>query len=78
MSRDETRNRRQPDEPRLLQLKQYEANITEVTAEETGRLTRGEGEPPAAGQRSLDSASRALGVPLTVKRVCKRVSGDRR
>ena len=73
VSREETSNRRPAISPALARLQQYEAYIKKVTPGETGRLTPGEGETPAALRRRLGAAAKALGVQLTVKRVGDRV-----
>ena len=51
MSRDETSSRRPAVSPALARLKQYQGYIKKVTAGETGRLTPGRGETPAAVRR---------------------------
>ena len=73
MSREEASNRRPAVDPALLRLRQYEGYIKKVPAGETGRLTPGRGETPAAVRRRLGAAAKALGVKLTVKRVGERV-----
>ena len=71
--REEASNRRPAVNPALARLKQYQAYIKKVPAGETGRLTPGKGETPAAVRRRLGAAANALGVKLTVKRVGDRV-----
>ena len=71
--REETSNRRPAVNPALARLQQYEGYIKKVPAGETGRLTPGKGETPAAVRRRLGAAANALGVKLTVKRVGDRV-----
>ena len=73
MSREETSNRRPAGNPVLARLKQYQGYIKKVSAGDTGRLTPGKGETPAAVRRRLGAAAKALGVQLTVKRVGDRV-----
>ena len=73
VSRDETSSRRPAVNPALLRLKQYQGYIKKVPAGETGRLTAGKGETPAAVRRRLGAAAKALGVQLKVKRVGDRV-----
>ena len=73
VSREEASNRRPAVDPALLRLRQYEGYIKKVPAGETGRLTPGRGETPAAVRRRLGAAAKALGVKLTVKRVGERV-----
>ena len=70
VSRDETSNRRPAANPALAQ---YQGYIKKVPAGETGRLTPGKGETPAAVRRRLGAAAKALGVQLKVKRVGDRV-----
>ena len=70
VSRDETSSRRPAVNPAL---KQYQGYIKKVPAGETGRLTPGKGETPAAVRRRLGAAAKALGVQLKVKRVGDRV-----
>ena len=55
--------------PTLARLRQYQGYIKKVPAGETGRLTPGKGETPAAVRRRLGEAAKALGVQLKVKRV---------
>ena len=69
VSREEVNRRRSAVSPALLRLKQYQSYIKKVPAGETGRLTPGKGETPAAVRRRLGAAAEALGVQLTVKRV---------
>ena len=69
MSRDEASNRRPAVSPTLLRLKQYQGYVNKVPIGETGRLTPGKGETPAAVRRRLGAAAKALGVQLTVKSV---------
>ena len=71
--REEASNRQPGVNPALLRLKQYEGYIKKVPAGETGRLTPGKGETPAAVRRRLGAAAKALGVQLKVKRVGDRV-----
>ena len=73
MSREETSSRRPAVNPAGAWLKQYQGYIKKVPAGETGRLTPGTGETPAAVRRRLGAAAKALGVQLTVKRVGDRV-----
>ena len=73
VSREEASNRQPSLNPALLRLKQYEGYIKKVPAGETGRLTPGKGETPAAVRRRLGAAAKALGVQLKVKRVGDRV-----
>ncbi len=73
VSREETSSRRPTVNPALARLKQYQGYIQKVPAGETGRLTAGKGETPAAVRRRLGAAAKALGVPLKVKRVGDRV-----
>lgn len=73
MSREETSGRRQAANPALARLRQYQGYIKKVPAGETGRLTPGKGETPAAVRRRLGAAAKALGVQLKVKRVGDRV-----
>ena len=73
VSREEASNRQPALNPALLRLKQYQGYIKKVPAGETGRLTPGKGETPAALRRRLGAAAKALGVQLTVKRVGGRV-----
>ena len=73
VSRDETSSRRPAVNPALAQLKQYQGYIKKVPAGETGRLTPGQGETPAAVRRRLGAAAKAIGVQLKVKRVGDRV-----
>ena len=67
--REEASNRRSAVGPALAQLRQYQGYVKKVTVGETGRLTPGKGETPAAVRRRLGAAARALGVQLTMKRV---------
>ena len=67
--REEASSRRPAVNPALARLKQYQGYIKKVPAGETGRLTPGKGETPAAVRRRLGAAANALGVKLTVKRV---------
>ena len=69
VSREETSSRRPAINPAVARLKQYQGYIKKVPAGETGRLTPGKGETPAAVRRRLGAAAKALGVQLTVKRV---------
>ena len=71
--REEASDRRPAVNPALARLKQYQGYIQKVPAGETGRLTAGKGETPAAVRRRLGAAAKALGVPLKVKRVGDRV-----
>ena len=73
VSRGETRSKRPEVSPALARLKQYQGYIKKVPAGETGRLTPGKGETPAAVRRRLGAAATALGVQLKVKRVGDRV-----
>ena len=73
VSREETSNRRPAANPAIARLKQYQGYIKKVPAGETGRLTPGKGETPAAVRRRLGAAAKALGIKLTVKRVGDRV-----
>ena len=73
VSREEASNRRSAVDPALARIKQYQGYIKKVPAGETGRLTPGERETPAAVRRRLGAAAKALGVPLKVKRVGERV-----
>ena len=73
VSRDETSGRRPAVNPTLARLRQYQGYIKKVSAGETGRLTPGKGETPAAVLRRLGAAANALGIKLTVKRVGDRV-----
>ena len=73
VSREETSGRRLAANPALTRLKQYQGYIKKVPAGETGRLTPGKGETPAAVRRRLGAAANALGIKLTVKRVGDRV-----
>ena len=73
MSREETSSRRPTVNPAVARLKQYQGYIKKVPIGETGRLTPGKGETPAAVRRRLGAAARALGVQLKVKRVGDRV-----
>ena len=73
VSREESGGRRPAANPALAQLKQYQGYVKNVPAGETGRLTPGEGETPAAVRRRLGAAANALGLKLTVKRVGDRV-----
>ena len=68
VSREEASNRQPAVNSALLRLKQYQGYIKKVTAGETGRLTPGKGETPAAVRRRLGAAAEALGVRLKVKR----------
>ena len=69
VQRDEASGKRPAVSPALLRLKQYQGYIKKVPAGETGRLTPGKGETPAAVRRRLGAAAKALGVRLTLKRV---------
>ena len=69
VSREEANSRRPAVDPALARLKQYQGYIKKVPAGETGRLTPGKGETPAAVRRRLGAAAKALGIKLTVKRV---------
>ena len=71
--REEAGNRRPASNPALARLKQYQGYIKKVPTGETGRLTPGKGETPAAVRRRLGAAAKALGVQLKVKRVGERV-----
>ena len=71
--REEASSRRPAANPALARLKQYQGYIKKVPAGETGRLTAGKGETPAAVRRRLGAAAKALGVQLKVKRVGNRV-----
>ena len=73
VSREEASNRRPVADPALARIKQYQGYIKKVPAGETGRLTPGKGETPAAVRRRLGAAAKALGIQLTVKRVGDRV-----
>ena len=73
VSREETSSRRRAVNPALTRLKQYQGYIKKVPTGETGRLTPGKGETPAAVRRRLGAAAKALGVQLTVKRIGDRV-----
>ena len=73
VSREEASNRRPAVSPALLRLKQYQGYVKKVPPGETGRLTAGKGETPAAVRRRLGAAAKALGVHLKVKRVGDRV-----
>ena len=73
VSREETSSRQPAVNPALARLKQYQGYIKKVTAVETGRLSPGKGETPAAVRRRLGAAAKALGVQLKVKRVGDRV-----
>ncbi len=73
VSREEASNRRPAADPALARIKQYQGYIKKVPAGETGRLTPGKGETPAAVRRRLSAAAKALGVELKVKRVGDRV-----
>ena len=73
VSREEASNRRPAVNPALARLKQYQGYIKKVPAGETGRLTPGKGETPAAVRRRLGAAARALGVQLKMKRLEDRV-----
>ena len=69
MSREEASSRRPAVNPTLARLRQYQGYIKKVSARETGRLTPGKGETPAAVRRRLGEAAKALGVQLKMKRV---------
>ena len=71
--RDETSSRRPAASPALTRLRQYQGYNKKIPTGETGRLTPGKGETPAAVRRRLGAAAKALGVQLTVKRVGDRV-----
>ena len=73
VSREEASSRRPAVNPALARLQQYQGYIKKVSAGETGRLTPGKGETPAAVRRRLGEAAKALGVQLKVKRVGERV-----
>ena len=72
VSREETSSRRPAINPAVARLKQYQGYIKKVPTGETGRLTPGKGETPAAVRRGLGAAAKALGVPLQVRRVGER------
>ena len=59
VSREETSSRRPAVNPALARLKQYQGYIKKVTAGETGRLSPGKGETPAAVRRRLGAAASA-------------------
>ena len=69
VSREEASSRKPATNPALARVKQYQGYIQRVPAGETGRLSPGKGETPAAVRRRLGAAAKALGVQLTVKRV---------
>ena len=69
VAREEASSRRPAVNPALARMKQYQSYIKKVPAGETGRLTPGKGETPAAVRRRLGAAAKDLGVQLTVKRV---------
>ena len=71
--REEVSGKRPAVNPDLARIKQYQGYIKKVPAGETGRLTPGKGETPAAVRRRLGAAAKALGVQLKVKRVGDRV-----
>ncbi len=73
VSREEASSRRPAVNPALTRLKQYQGYIQKIPAGETGRLTPGKGETPAAVRRRLGAAAKALGVQLKVKRVGNRI-----
>ena len=73
VAREEASSRRSAANPALVRLKQYPGYIKKVTPGETGRLTPGKGETPAAVRRRLGAAAKTLGVQLKVKRVGNRV-----
>ena len=68
VSREEASSRRPAVNPALALLKQYQGYIKKVSAGDTGRLTPGKGETPAAIRRRLGAAAKALGIQLKVKR----------
>ena len=73
VSREEASSRRPAVNPVLARLKQYQGYIKKIPVGETGRLTPGKGETPAALRRRLGAAAKALGVQLKVKGVGEQV-----